>query len=116
MQEAESPLGIPLKSLDMYTGKPSSRATRAFRAYAIVDAGTWRRQDIGLIYRDNCVRVEVLYRHDNTQNGTLGPSTSVVLRLMPRHLRQHRLHSLTRWARRRVPPAGEQFRSSRFFR
>jgi LPS-assembly protein len=45
------------------------------------DAGVWRREDVGIVYRDDCIRVELLYRHDETFNGTLGPSTSVVIRL-----------------------------------
>ncbi len=81
LQEAQSPLGIPLKSLDIH-GEAFLTSHWGVTGYAIVDSGSWRRQDVGLVYRDNCVRVEVLYRHDNTQLGTLGPSTSVVLRLM----------------------------------
>jgi LPS-assembly protein len=50
-------------------------------AYAIVDSGTWRQGEFGVVYRDPCLRVEVLYRHNETFNSTLGPSSSVVLRL-----------------------------------
>jgi len=51
--------------------------------YGIKDfqAGPWREEDVGIVYRDDCIRVEVLYKHDETFNGTFGPSTSVVLRL-----------------------------------
>lgn len=80
LQEAQSPLGVPLRSLDIH-GEGFVTPHWGLTTYAIVDSGTWRRQDIGVVYRDNCIRVEVLYRHDNTQLGTLGPSTSVVLRL-----------------------------------
>ena len=80
LQEAQSPLGGPIHSVDVH-GEVYVTKHWGVSAYAIIDAGTWRRQDVGVIYRDNCVHVEVLYRHDETQNGTLGPSTSVVLRL-----------------------------------
>jgi LPS-assembly protein len=49
--------------------------------YSIVDGGTWRQNDIGLVYKDDCIRVEILYRRNETFNGTLGPSSSVILRL-----------------------------------
>jgi LPS-assembly protein len=80
LQEAQSPLGGEIKSIDVH-GEFYATKHWGVTAYGIIDSGTWRRQDVGLIYRDNCVRLEVLYRHDETQNGTLGPSTSVVLRL-----------------------------------
>jgi len=36
---------------------------------------------IGIVYRDDCIQVEVVYRRDQTVNRTLGPSNTVVLRL-----------------------------------
>jgi LPS-assembly protein len=80
LQEADSPLGGPTHSVDVH-GELYPLKHWGVTTYGIVDSGTWRREEIGLIYRDDCVRVEVLYRHDDTFNGTLGPSTSVVLRL-----------------------------------
>ncbi|HKT54650.1 MAG TPA: LPS assembly protein LptD, partial [Caulobacteraceae bacterium] len=41
----------------------------------------WRLEELGVIYKDDCVRVQVVYRHENTQVGTLGESDSVFLRL-----------------------------------
>ena len=80
LQEAQSPTGGKLHSLDIHV---EAYATKHWGAtmYSIVDSGTWRQNDIGLIYRDDCIRVELLYRRNETFNGTLGPSTSVVLRL-----------------------------------
>jgi LPS-assembly protein len=69
-----------VKSLDLH-GEAFVTRNWGVTGYAIVDSGVFRRQDIGVVYRDDCLRVEVLYRHDETFNGTLGPSTSVVLRL-----------------------------------
>lgn len=41
----------------------------------------WVIQDIGLIYRDDCTRFEIFYRHEDTVIGRLGPSNSVGIRL-----------------------------------
>jgi LPS-assembly protein len=46
-----------------------------------LEAGAWRQRDLGLIYQDDCTRVEIVYRHGETFNRTLGPSESVVIRL-----------------------------------
>ncbi|MGI9169706.1 MAG: LPS-assembly protein LptD [Caulobacteraceae bacterium] len=80
LQEAQSPTGASLKSVDIH-GEAFLTKHWGGTAYAIIDQGSWRRRDLGVVYRDDCVRLEVLYRHDETVNGTLGPSTSVVLRL-----------------------------------
>jgi LPS-assembly protein len=80
LQEAQSPLGGRVRSLDIH-GAVFPLKHWGVTAYAIVDGGAWRRRDFGVVYRDDCLRVEVLYRHDETFNGTLGPSTSVVVRL-----------------------------------
>ncbi len=42
---------------------------------------SWRMRDLGLIYMDDCVRVEVVYQHEDTQIGRLGKSDSVFVRL-----------------------------------
>ncbi|MHB8530950.1 MAG: LPS-assembly protein LptD, partial [Caulobacteraceae bacterium] len=82
LQEALSPSGVPVKSIDLH-GEAFLTKHWGVSAYAIRDIGQgdWRRRDFGVVYRDDCVRVEVLYRRDETFNGTLGPSSSVVLRL-----------------------------------
>ncbi|MEO8926194.1 MAG: LPS assembly protein LptD [Caulobacteraceae bacterium] len=81
LQEAQSPTGVKVKSLDIH-GEAYVTKHWGMTAYAIVDQGAWRRRDLGVVYRDDCVRLEVLYRHDETFAGaTFGPSTSVVLRL-----------------------------------
>jgi LPS-assembly protein len=80
LQEALSPLGGKVTSLDIH-GEAWATKHWGVTVYSIVDGGTWRQNDIGLVYRDDCIRVEVLYRRNETFNGTLGPSSSVVLRL-----------------------------------
>lgn len=80
LQEPVSPGGPPLTSLDI-RGEAFFTKHWGVSTYAIVDGGRWRESDFGLVYRDACIRIEVLYRHDQTFNGTLGPTTSVLLRL-----------------------------------
>ncbi|MGH7025134.1 MAG: LPS-assembly protein LptD [Caulobacteraceae bacterium] len=80
LQEAQSPSGGRVSSLDIH-GEVWATKHWGLDVYSIVDGGTWRQNDIGLVYRDDCLRVEVLYRRNETYNGTLGPSSSVILRL-----------------------------------
>ncbi len=80
LQEVQSPTGGPITSLDIHGEVYATRHWGA-SVYSIVDGGTWRQNSFGIIYRDDCVRLEVLYRRNDTYNGTLGPSSSVVLRL-----------------------------------
>jgi len=80
LQEPVTPGGVPLTSVDV-RGEAFFTKHWGVSTYAVVDGGSWRESDFGLVYRDDCIRVEVLYRHDQTFNGTLGPTTSVLLRL-----------------------------------
>ncbi len=80
LQEAQSPSGGAVRSLDIH-GEVWATKHWGATVYSIVDGGAWRQNDIGLVYRDDCFRVEVLYRRNETFNGTLGPSTAVVIRL-----------------------------------
>lgn len=80
LQEAQSPSGGAVRSLDIH-GEVWATKHWGATVYSIVDGGAWRQNDIGLVYRDDCFRVEVLYRRNETFNGTLGPSTAVVVRL-----------------------------------
>lgn len=41
----------------------------------------WVVRDLGVVYRDDCIRVEVIYRREDTVIGRLGPSESVAVRL-----------------------------------
>lgn len=80
LREALGPAGAPVNSLDIHAAV-FPLAHWGVTNYVILDSGVSRRTEIGLVYRDSCLRVEVIYRHDETFNATLGPSTSVVLRL-----------------------------------
>ncbi len=82
LQEALSPSGVAVGSLDFH-GEAFATKHWGMTFYGIrdFDQGQWRKIDVGLVYRDDCVRVEILYRRNDTTNGTFGPSNSVVLRL-----------------------------------
>lgn len=41
----------------------------------------WVIRDVGVFYRDECTRVDVIYRREDTVIGRLGPSDSVAIRL-----------------------------------
>lgn len=41
----------------------------------------WVIRDVGLVYRDDCTRVDVIYRREDTVIGRLGPSESISVRL-----------------------------------
>ena len=80
LYEAQSPTGGRVNSLDIH-GEVWATKHWGLDIYSIVDGGTWRQNDIGVVYKDDCIRVEVLYRRNETFNGTLGPSSSVIFRL-----------------------------------
>jgi LPS-assembly protein len=82
LQEAQDPSGQPVKDLDfhgeLYVLKHWGVTLYGAREFT---SGVWRQQDVGIVYRDDCIRVEVIYRRSNTFNGVLGPSSGVGLRL-----------------------------------
>jgi len=46
-----------------------------------LEFNAWRLRDISLIYKDECIRVQVIYQHQDTIQGQLGSSDTVLLRL-----------------------------------
>jgi LPS-assembly protein len=46
-----------------------------------LNAKDWRLRDVGIVYRDDCIRVEVVYQHQDTIQGQLRGSDAVFLRL-----------------------------------
>jgi LPS-assembly protein len=46
-----------------------------------IENDVWRRQELGVFYRDDCLDAAVVWVHEETFNRTLGPSDAVVLRL-----------------------------------
>lgn len=52
-----------------------------FNATRDLNDDIWRRSEIGLLYQDDCIRVEVLYERDETYLGSIGASEGVFVRL-----------------------------------
>ena len=52
-----------------------------FRGVHDLERDVWRRQEIGGLYRDDCLEVAVIWVHEETFNRTLGPSESIQVRL-----------------------------------
>ena len=52
-----------------------------FRGVRDLERDVWRRQEIGGLYRDECLEVAVVWVHEETFNRTLGPSDSIQVRL-----------------------------------
>lgn len=46
-----------------------------------IAGGAWVIRDIGLVYRDDCTRLDIIYRQEDLKIGRLGASTSVNVRL-----------------------------------
>ncbi|HMO43157.1 MAG TPA: hypothetical protein PKB04_07495, partial [Phenylobacterium sp.] len=60
-----------------------STSTVGLSAYGNRDMvqDAWVVRDLGVVYRDDCIRVEVIYRREDTVIGRLGPSEAVAVRL-----------------------------------
>jgi LPS-assembly protein len=52
-----------------------------FRGHYDFQDDQWRRSEIGLLYQDECLRLEVVYERNDTRVGALRPSESVFFRL-----------------------------------
>lgn len=46
-----------------------------------IERGDWRRRELGLLYQDECTRLEIVYEREETFNRAIGPSESIVVRL-----------------------------------
>ena len=54
----------------------SANVTRDF-----ADKTHYPIEQLGLIYLDDCIRVDLLYTHDETYNGVIGTSESISFRI-----------------------------------
>ncbi len=74
--------GPPIDDLD-FRGEVFLTRNWGVSIYGVRDLqdGSWRQRDLGLIYQDDCTRIEIVYKHGETFNRTLGPTESVVIRL-----------------------------------
>ena len=82
IRETQDPTGARVEDLD-FRGEAFVTSRWGFSVYGVRDleSGSWRQRDFGIVYRDDCTRVEVIYKHGETFNRTLGPSESFVVRL-----------------------------------
>ena len=82
LREEQSPSGQPIEDLD-FRGEVFVTSRWGFSVYGVRDlaAGSWRQRDFGIVYRDDCTRLEVVYKHSETFNRALGPTESFVIRL-----------------------------------
>lgn len=46
-----------------------------------IAASAWVIRDLGVVYRDDCTRLDIIYRQEDLQVGRLGSSTSINIRL-----------------------------------
>jgi LPS-assembly protein len=82
LRDDQDPTGVKREDID-FAGQVLVTKRWGFTLYGVRDlqAHVWRRRDIGVVYQDDCLRMEVVYEHGETFNRTLGPSDSVILRL-----------------------------------
>jgi len=82
IQEGIDPDGQPVKDIDFH-GEFFVWKNWGLSAYGAREfqTGVWRQEDFGIVYRDQCIRVEILYNRNDTTNGVLGPSQGVGIRL-----------------------------------
>jgi LPS-assembly protein len=82
LDEAQDPTGAPVKDID-FSGQFFITQHWGITTYGAreFETGVWRERDVGIVYRDDCVRVEVVYRQDETFNRTWGPSDGFNIRL-----------------------------------
>jgi LPS-assembly protein len=82
IQEAQDASGQPVRDLDFH-GELFILKNWGISAYGAREftSGVWRQADFGIVYRDQCIRVEILYNRNDTNNGVLGPSSGVGFRL-----------------------------------
>jgi len=82
LQEAQDPTGQKVQDLDfhgeLFILKNWGVTTYGAREFT---SGVWREEDFGIVYKDQCIRVEIVYRRNNTSNGVLGPHSGIGFRL-----------------------------------
>lgn len=76
------PAGRRLENFEMGADVPVGK-NWGFTAYGNRDMiqHAWVLRDLGVYYRDDCARVDVIYRREDTIVGRLGPRDSIALRL-----------------------------------
>jgi LPS-assembly protein len=74
--------GVPVENLDL-GGDIRVTKNWGLTVYGNRDLiqKAWVIRDVGVYYRDDCARVDVIYRREDTVLGRLGPTDSIALRL-----------------------------------
>ncbi|MBV9997283.1 MAG: LPS-assembly protein LptD [Caulobacteraceae bacterium] len=82
LDENPDPNGQVVKDLD-FRGELFVTKNWGVTAYGAreFESGVWTQRAFGVIYRNECVRVDVVYTSNETFNRTLGPSSGFVFRL-----------------------------------
>jgi len=74
--------GVPIKNFDV-GGDINITRHWGISAYGNRDLiqNAWVIRDLGVFYKDDCIRVDVFYRHEDVIIGRLGPSDQLSIRL-----------------------------------
>jgi LPS-assembly protein len=74
--------GVPIKNFDV-GGDVNLTQHWGVSAYGNRDLiqNAWVIRDLGVFYKDDCIRVDVFYRHEDVIIGRLGPSDQLSVRL-----------------------------------
>lgn len=82
LRDRSNPAGVPVENIDL-GGEVYLTQHWGVTAYGNRDLeqNAWVIRDLGLVYRDECTRVDVIYRREDVVIGRLGKTESVAIRL-----------------------------------
>lgn len=82
LRNVADPNGAKVENLDM-GGELYLSKHWGLTAYGNRDLvqDAWVIRDLGVVYRDECTRIDVIYRREDTVIGRLGPTESIAVRL-----------------------------------
>jgi len=82
LRDRADPNGAKVENLDL-GGEVWLAKNWGLTAYGNRDLvqDAWVVRDMGVVYRDECLRVDVIYRHEDVVIGRLGPTESIAVRL-----------------------------------
>jgi LPS-assembly protein len=82
LRDRSNPSGVPVENVDL-GGEVWMTKHWGLTAYGNRDLeqDAWVIRDLGLVYRDECTRIDVIYRREDVVVGRLGKSESVAIRL-----------------------------------
>ena len=82
LRDVSGPTGLKTENVDL-GGEVYLSKHWGLSAYGNRDLAqsAWLIRDLGLVYRDECTRIDIIYRREDVVVGRLGKSESVALRL-----------------------------------